>query len=72
MFIARLQCSDPACAEESVAEAATLAELETLSCERCGCGLAVLAWPDFVEDEERAEVIPLRARRPTDGLPSAA
>lgn len=72
MFIARLQCSDPACAEESVAEAATLAELETLSCERCGAGLAVLAWPDFVEDEQRAEVIPLRARRSTDGLPSAA
>jgi len=72
MFIARLQCSDEACAEQTVAEAPTLAELETLSCERCGCGLAILAWPDWVEDEQPAPVIPLRARRSTDGLPSAA
>lgn len=72
MFVARLQCSDPACAETSVAEATTIAELETLSCE-CGCGLAVLAWPDWVEDEPvLAAVVPLRARRATDGLPSAA
>ena len=42
MLVARLLCSDPACAEPFEARARTLAELATLACE-CGCGLEVLA-----------------------------
>ncbi len=42
MFVARLLCSDPACAEPFEAHARTLAELATLACD-CGCGLEVLA-----------------------------
>ena len=56
MFVARLICSDMACAAEIEAEAATLAELETLACE-CGCGLQVIAWPEAVAV---AEVVHLR------------
>ena len=59
VFVARLICSDPACAEELVAEAATLQELEVLACE-CGCGLDVIGWPDAVEPE--GEVVVLHAR----------
>ncbi len=42
MLVARLLCSDPACAEPFEARARTLAELATLACD-CGCGLEVLA-----------------------------
>jgi hypothetical protein len=49
MYVARLICSDQACAEEVVAEARTLEELETLACD-CGCGLEVIGWPDRVDD----------------------
>ena len=41
MFVARLLCSDQACAEPFEARARTLAELATLACD-CGCGLEVL------------------------------
>jgi hypothetical protein len=45
VLVARLICSDTACAAELEAEAPTLAELETLICD-CGCALEVIAWPD--------------------------
>jgi hypothetical protein len=48
MFTAHLICSDARCAQERVAEAATLRELDTLSCSACGCGLTVIGWPDHV------------------------
>jgi hypothetical protein len=69
VFLARLICSDPGCAEELSAEAATLAELETLACE-CGCALELIAWPDWA-DGPLAEVVPLR-RRSDGGLTEAA
>jgi hypothetical protein len=59
MFVARLVCSDSACAEEAAAEARTLRELDVLMCE-CGCALEVIGWPDWVG--EPAEVVVLRAR----------
>jgi hypothetical protein len=59
VFVARLICSDPACAEEVAGEAATLRELEVLACE-CGCALEVIGWPDTVHAE--AAVIRLRVR----------
>jgi hypothetical protein len=59
MFVARLVCSDPACAAELDAEASEAAELERLICD-CGCALEVIAWPDWLE--EPAEVVTLHAR----------
>ncbi len=64
MYIARLICSDRACAEEIVAEARTLEELETLACD-CGCGLEVIAWPDDADD---AVVVQLGRRSPPADL----
>ena len=58
MLAARLYCSNPACAAGALAEGRAVPELESLSCE-CGCGLAVIAWPDRVETE--AEVVPFPA-----------
>ena len=68
VFVARLVCSDPTCAAEAESEAHTLAELETLACE-CGCGLAIVAFPDWVEE---ADVVELWRPRRLAGLPSAA
>jgi hypothetical protein len=65
MYVARLTCSDAACAAELDAEAATLDELETLICD-CGCALEVIAWPDWVD--EPAVVVALRIER-GDGSP---
>jgi hypothetical protein len=48
VYIARLICSDPDCAEEVSAETATLDELESLVCD-CGCALVVIGWPDAAE-----------------------
>lgn len=48
MFVARLVCSDPVCADAIAANAESLAELETLACE-CGCAFAVVGWPDWEE-----------------------
>ena len=71
-FVARLICSDPDCAAEVSAEARTLAELETLACE-CGCGFAVVAFPDWVDPAEAsAEVVVLRPVGRVAGLPDAA
>ncbi|HSD76112.1 MAG TPA: hypothetical protein VLA98_01860 [Solirubrobacteraceae bacterium] len=49
MLLARLICSDEACAERFEAAAATLAELVALACD-CGCALQVLGWPDSIDD----------------------
>ena len=61
MYVARLVCSDTACAEEQSFEVGTLAELELLACD-CGCALEVVAFPDWT-DEEVAEAIIVRLRR---------
>jgi hypothetical protein len=45
MLVARLLCSDPACAAGFEARAPTLHELETLACD-CGCALEICGWPD--------------------------
>ena len=52
MLVARLLCSDPACAEPFEARARTLAELATLAC-GCGCGLEVLAVSLGPDDDPR-------------------
>ena len=70
VYVARLICSDAACAAEVAAEAATLRELETLVCD-CGCALEPIGWPDSV-DEPAAEVISLRVRAVGPGLSEAA
>jgi hypothetical protein len=49
MYIARLICSDEGCGEQALAEARTVAELETLACD-CGCALAVIGWPDHTDE----------------------
>jgi hypothetical protein len=69
MYIARLVCSDAACAEEALAEAQTLEELDTFVCD-CGGALAIVGWPDHVEEPAAtAIVIPLgRRRRPAGEL----
>jgi hypothetical protein len=49
LLLARLVCSQPACADQLLEfSAATLAELESLACE-CGCALHVVAWPDVLD-----------------------
>jgi hypothetical protein len=65
MYVARLVCSDEACAEEVAHEAATLAELETLLCD-CGCALAIIGWPDDAA-EPLAEVVTLRVQAASAG-----
>jgi hypothetical protein len=69
MFVARLVCSDSGCAAEVTAEGRTLGELEALVCE-CGCALAVIGWPDWVD--EPAEVVGLRVIERSTGLRDAA
>jgi hypothetical protein len=49
VYVARLICSDEACAEQALAQAQTLEELETLVC-GCRCALAVIGWPDDLDD----------------------
>ncbi len=58
MFVARLICSDTACAEEASTEGGSSAELEALICD-CGCALEIIGWPDWVD--EPAEVVVLCA-----------
>ena len=67
MYVARLICSDEACAAEALAEAHTLAELDTLVCD-CGCALAIVGWPDHLDDPAvTAAVIPLGHRPQASG-----
>ncbi len=70
VLVARLICSDADCAAEVSAEGATMAELEALACD-CGCALAIIAFPDWVEDAASGEVVVLR-RAGLAGLPTAA
>jgi hypothetical protein len=56
MYVARLACSDEACAEEALAEARTLEELDTLVCD-CGCALAVVGWADHVDEPAGTAVV---------------
>jgi hypothetical protein len=65
MYVARLVCSDEACAEEVAHEAASLAELETLLCD-CGCALEIIGWPD-VAAEPLADVVTLRVQAASAG-----
>jgi hypothetical protein len=68
MYVARLICSDEACGAEAIAEAHTLAELDTFACD-CGCALAIVGWPDHAEERAPAAVVvPLGRRRSQDGL----
>jgi hypothetical protein len=60
VYVARLICSDTACAQEAPAEARTIRELESLICD-CGCALAIIGWPDWID--QPAEVVALPARR---------
>jgi hypothetical protein len=72
MYIARLICSDEACADRIVAEADTLEELDALACE-CGCAYQVLGVPDWVEETAVVVALRHRPRRPvTPPLPEAA
>jgi hypothetical protein len=59
VYVARLICSDAECAAEAAAEARTIRELDSLACD-CGCALAIIAWPDWID--EPAEVVALPAR----------
>jgi hypothetical protein len=49
VYVARLICSDEACADETFGEAQTLEELDALVCD-CGCALAVIGWPNHLDD----------------------
>jgi hypothetical protein len=61
VYVARLICSDAECAAEAASEARSIRELESLLCD-CGCALAIIGWPDWID--EPAEVVALPARRP--------
>jgi hypothetical protein len=61
MFTARLVCPDADCAEELIAEAETVAELDALACQ-CGCALEIVGWPDWADDDV-AEAIILHLHR---------
>jgi hypothetical protein len=65
MYVARLVCSDEACADEALAEARTLEELDTFVCGcGCGCALAIIGWPDHVDEPAAAAVVIPFGRRP--------
>ena len=62
MYGIELICSDEACAEVVEITAPTLAEIELLTCEGCGCTLQALAVWDVVEIELAPPmVLPLAA-----------
>lgn len=45
-------CSDESCAEQALGDAQTLEELDALVCD-CGCALAMIGWPDHLDDVAR-------------------
>jgi hypothetical protein len=49
VYVARLICSDESCATHARGDAQTLEELDTLVCD-CGCALAIIGWPDHLDD----------------------
>jgi hypothetical protein len=63
MYVARLICSDGACAHEALAEARTLEELDTFVCD-CGCALAIVGWPDHVDEPAATAIVIPFGRRP--------
>jgi hypothetical protein len=67
VYVARLICSDTDCAADVSAEGRTIRELEALICD-CGCALAIIGWPDWID--EPAEVVAFPAR--PHGLRDAA
>ena len=62
MYIVRLICSDEYCADEVMAEAQTLEELDLLVCD-CDCTLTLIGFPDHV-DEPLADVLVVAFGRP--------
>ena len=62
MYIARLVCSDDACAGEALTEARTLEQLDALVCD-CGCALAIVGWPDHVDEPAATAVVIALSRR---------
>jgi hypothetical protein len=71
MYVARVICSDPECAERTVAEAEDVLDLVWLMCE-CGCSMQLVGLPDFVDERATPAPLLLRPRRPLDGLDLAA
>jgi hypothetical protein len=61
VYVARLICSDAACAVEAAAEARTIRELESLACD-CGCTLTIIGWPDWIDEPAEVVTLPARAR----------
>ena len=61
VFVARLICSDTACAAELTADGRSVEELGSLLCD-CGCALEIIGWPDWVD--EPADVIVLHTEPP--------
>jgi hypothetical protein len=59
VFIVRVTCSDPACAEEAEAVVATIEEADDVVCE-CGFGTVLIAVAELDTD---APVVELRPRR---------
>jgi hypothetical protein len=49
VYVARLICSDEACAAQALGDAQTLEELATIVCD-CGCALTEIGWPDHLDD----------------------
>lgn len=62
MWIARIRCSDPDCADESLVEVAELAQLEALVC-GCDCVAEVVGLPDWVGDAGVVVALPRRGDR---------
>ena len=60
VYVARLICSDPGCTLEAATEARSLRELEALACD-CGCALAIIGWPDWVDQPAQVFALPARA-----------
>jgi len=66
VFTARLICTDADCTCELEAIAPRLIELETLSCDACGCALAIVGFADWAEPDPLppAPAAALRAELP--------
>jgi hypothetical protein len=70
MYVARMICSDPGCAERAVVEADEVLELVSLLCE-CGCTMEIVGLPDHVDDV-LPDPVALHPRPAFDGLDLAA
>jgi hypothetical protein len=66
MYVARVFCPDPECAEQAVVEAGDMMELVAALCD-CGCGYEIRGLPDWVDDPPAAPVpLPRRSGPPLD------